>query len=379
MKKGPVKKGAVKKKAVRTRKDMGKLIIIIALCLLLGGALFYFIRARLLNSELAKGFPLLLPGAYVGTIEFTTGKNKQSSSLYVERLRDGNTLLFVAFLNDFQPQTIFPQKLSPIVVGQQERVRPVSLVWKEARLVLSGREQAGSFKGIVKLDGDSSGEWFIRRMTPEETISTSLGGEEEKILIWLKAKERLRKYSLEETALSKELSLTTEKVQILDEALGDKQSLQSRSVQRRKQLEENFVTLKSEREKSAAELESLVNSLDLLTRITKRGQAVSLERKILQRETRWYNVHWQKEEDTQELSEEESGIDMAKLENAVRKARETKSFIREKEDELQKIKELTEELNNPQSPIPAPTPESPDKPTDKPDEEKNQLWDRLFG
>ena len=149
----------------------------------------------------------------------------------------------------------------------------------------------------------------------------------------------------------------------------------SRSVQRRKELETEFAQLKGEREKSTSEMEALVNSLDLLTRITKRGQAVSLERKILQRENRWYTVHWQGEDAADDLDEEESGIDMAKLDNAVRKARETKSFLREKEDELQKIHELTEELNNPQSPMI----DNPVTPPEKPAEEKNKLWDRLFG
>jgi hypothetical protein len=88
-------------------------------------------------------------------------------------------------------------------------------------------------------------------------------------------------------------------------------------------------------------------------------------------------VHWQGEEETQDISEEESGIDLAKLENAVRKARETKSFIREREEEIQKIRELTDALNNPESPStePSDTPSNEEKPL----EEKNKLWDRLFG
>jgi len=337
--------------------------------------LFFLVRNYQLTKELSKGFPILLPGAYVGEMEFDSKGLQQSSSLYVERLRDGNTLLFIIFLQDFQPQTIFSQKLPQTTLGQPERYRPVSLNWKEQKLVFAGKEEGGFLRGIIKVDGDTAGSWTIRRMTPEETVSTSLGRDEEKILIWLKAKERLRKNTVEKTFLSQELESTAEKVRVLDEALHDKQRLQSRSVQRRKELEEEFAALREERQKSATELQSQVNSLDLLTRITKRGQAVSLERKILQRENRWYAVHWQGEDDAEQLSEEESGIDMVKLENAVRKARETKSFLREKEDELRKINELTDELNNPQSP----DIEEPEAPREEPKEEKNKLWNRLFG
>jgi hypothetical protein len=365
---------------VKLEKKTTKLLGIGVLCIALVVGLFLMIRSRQLNTELSRGFPLLLPGAYVGTVEFTAGNQQQTSSLYVERLRDGNTLLFVIFLKDFQPQTIFSQKISPTPSGQSERFRPVTLIWKEQKLVLSGKEESGFFKGIVKIDGDNSGNWNIRRMTPEETVSASLAGEEEKILLWLKAKERLRKNIIEKSILSQELVETTKKVETLDEALGDKQLLQLRSEQRRKELEAEFAQLKSEREKSTSEMESLVNSLDLLTRITKRGQAVSLERKILQRENRWYTVHWQGDEDSDVLTEEESGIDMAKLDSAVRKARETKSFLREKEDEIQKIRELSDELNNPQSPIETPEGlDSPEASPEKPAEEKDKLWDRLFG
>lgn len=352
-----------------------KLICLIGFAILVIVGLFFLVRNHQLNGELSKGFPVLQPGAYVGTLTFSSNGEKQDSSLYIERLRDGNTLLFVLFLKDFQPQTVFSQKLPQTTAKLQDRYRPITLTWKNQRLVLSGQEENGSFKGIVKVAGESSGSWTIRQMTPEETVSTSLGGQEETILIWLKAKERLRKNTLERSLLSQNLAEITQKVKTLDEALGDKQLLQSRSIQRRKELEADFLKLKEERQQSATELESLVNSLELLTRITKRGQAVSLERKILQRENRWYTVHWQGEEDTEELSEEESGIDIVKLENAVRKARETKSFLREKEDELQKIRELTEELNNPQTPAV----DVPETPQAEPTEEKNKLWDRLFG
>lgn len=352
-----------------------KLISLSCLVIVLAIGSLSLLRSYQQNRALSKGFPVLLPGAFVGTIDLSSQGEKQQSSLYVERLKDGNTLLFVIFLKDFQPQTIFAQKLSESNAGEQERYRPVTLFWNDQKLVLSGVEENGSFKGNVKVAGQSSGSWSIRRMTPEETMSTSLGNEEEKILIWLKAKEQLRKNTLEKNLLSQNLAETTQKVRALEEALGDKQLLQSRSIQRRKDLEADFIKLKDERLKRAEELESLENSLDLLTRITKRGQAVSLERKILQRENRWYNVHWQGEEDTEELSEEESGIDMIKLENAMRKARETKSFVREKEDELQKIQELTDELNNPQAPIV----DGPKTPQAEPTQDKGKLWDRLFG
>ena len=327
------------------------------------------------KSELAKGFPILLPGAYAGSLEYDSAGEKKSGSLYVERLREGNTLLFVLFIEGFQPQTVFPQKL--INEGQTERLRPISLNWKDEKLVLSGKEDGGFYRGLVRSAGKNSGEWTIRRMTPDEVNSVSLGEEEEKILLWLRSKERLRKNSLDKNLLEQEQFSISQRVSILEEALGDKLLLQSRSEDRRKELEKQLTSLREERDRSASELDSLVNTLDLQTRITKRGQAVSLERKILQREIRWYNVHWQGEEETQDISEEESGIDLAKLENAVRKARETKSFIREREEEIQKIRELTDALNNPESPStePSDTPSNEEKPL----EEKNKLWDRLFG
>ncbi len=348
-------------------------------------ALIALYRWQERSRQLSLGFPVLLPGAYVGTLEMALGDGKVNSTLYVERLREGTTLLFVAFVKDFQPQTIFPQRLTSTFSQTLERYRPVVIQWPGAILTLSGVEEKSGYQGMIRVGSDKVGNWTLRRMLPSEVSTVSLGENEEQILLWLRARERLRKAGVERDTIQTELNSTEERVKTLERALGDKNALQARSANRQKELETELTHLRENQEKSGRELESLSNSLDLLARITKRGQTVTLERRILQREARWYNVNWQGEEENQELSEEDTGIDQAKLELAVRRARETKSFLREREEEKKRIQQLTRELENP-SALPeeeeentqgVPKEEVPAERT--PGEEKRQLWDQLFG
>lgn len=332
------------------------------------------------QEELARGFPILSPGAYVGEIH-STGREHKTETIYCERLREGDTLLLILFREEFQPQTLFPERLA-----RKNIYKPLVIQDQKGVFRLSGVEEEGNYHGIVKVDSEVVGTWMLRKMDAKELGKNTVAENSAELSGWMQAKERARiaKEKLDE--ITEKVSDSEKRIKTMEESLSDEAGLRRQAEGRKAELEKLLQKLRADRDVSGKNVESLASELDLLLRITKRGQTVSLERRIVQRENRWYEVNWQSEEELgmEELPTEEAGIDLGKLEEAVRRARETKSLLREREDELKKIRSLEHrEIPGAKSGTPSPDvqPSSPTRTQEPPKEERppGNLWDRLFG
>ncbi len=327
-----------------------------------------------------RGFPVLGPGAYVGTIDFTQPR-KLRETLYLERLREGDTFLVILFREGFQPQTVFPERSS-----RRDQYHPIALRTSSGSLRLSGVEEESGIRGLVRAESNVVGSWTLRKMTAEEVATEALGEHASEVTAWMQAKERARISEQKLRELEENRKRIEERLEALEKSVADESLLRSRSEERRRELDAELTKIRNERDTAGKAVELLASELELLARITRRGQTVSLERRILQRENRWYDVNWQTEEELglEDLPEAESGLDLEKLEQAVRRARETKSLLREREEELRKIRELENGGGRPAEPAQTPAQaeqgeeEEVTQPAPAPTAGKEDLWDRLF-
>jgi len=364
----------------------GKLAILTALTVI--AAIFFTFKMIIGRERETRGFPIPPVGAYVGEIKLKSQAGDNSSTFYLERLREGDTLLVIFFFEGFQPQTLFPERL--LRAEGEELYRPIIVKSQDAVLRLSGVKESDGLRGIVKTGNGVVGEWNLRMLSAGELKKQDFSSED--LQAWLKARERARVVRLGlESARERKLELA-ERILVLERSLADESALRTRAMTRKKELEELLVERKKSREELSKSVESLASELDLLSRITKRGQTVMLERRILQRENRWYEVNWQSDEEIgqEEIPAAEAGIDIAKFEQAVRQARETKALLREREEELRRIRTLqdgavteseeeaeeSEESVEPGEEAPAEEPSPPNQ--EKPQNQEN-MWNRLFG
>jgi hypothetical protein len=329
--------------------------IIIALVFLCGViAVVLMLTSR---EKLSRGFPIPEVGAYAGVVNMPN-----PATLYLERLRQGDTLLLIVFTEGFQPQSLFPERL--LRVEGEELYRPLVIRVGEGSLRLSGiREKSGRLYGRLKTNKGESGEWWLTRVDP---AMLSRGGTDLNEL-----SELLKVRDLERISQRNVQSVRNRKVEVeerivnLERALSDQAALKARASRRRDTLERELKEKTATISRLAKSVDELAGELELLARISRRGQAVSLERRILQREHRWYEVNWSDEEFGQaELPD--AGIDLVKFNQAVRQAQETRTLLRERDDELRRLRELES--------APGTAPENMPPAT-----EQEGLWNRLFG
>ena len=345
-------------------KGRSLIIVGVAVAVLLLGS--FVIRDFLGSERRSRGFPIPSVGAYVGTISISS--DGPPSTLYLERLREGDTLLVILFSEGFQPQTLFPERLVRVEGG--ELYRPLVVRTERTALRLTGVSEKEGFQGIVRGEKGESGEWSLRKLDPGELKKIESNSQE--LAAWIRARERARLARAHLRDTVEQRSHSEARLKLLEDSLKDERDLRARALARKAQLEATLNEKKIERERLTKKVENLAGELDLLSRITKRGQAVSLTRRILQRENRWYEVNWQTDEEIgqEEIPAEEAGIDIAKFEQAVKRARETKALIRERDEELKRIRELETMEHEPSE---EPEPVAP------PEEKRENLWDRLFG
>lgn len=325
-------------------------------------SLFFLLRALTNREQMSRGFPIPEIGAHVGTVNIP---GEDLATFYLERLREGDTLLAIVFAEGFQPQSLFPERL--LRVEGQELYRPLFVKLGERGLRLSGvRQSPGKLQGKVKTETGESGDWSLRRLDSGVLKRGEIDLAELAEILKAKDAERRTSVSVESVrALKNEIE---ERIRGLERALSDQAALRTKASQRRDSLKKALQEKKEFRTQVAKSIDTLAGELELISRISKRGQAVSLERRILQREHRWYEVHWQSDEEIGQTELPDAGIDLAKFNQAVRQAQETRALLRERDDELRKIRELE---SAPEVQENAPTPESPVP--------QEGLWNRLFG
>lgn len=318
-------------------------------------------------------FPDIPSGAYVGTV---TGIDATPNTFYLERFEKTDTFLVVLFRDGFKPQAVFGEHV-------EKQLRPLVVVDRSMQLTFTGASSENRIAGVVRDNEGKSGSWELRSLTPQELLAPSDAEALTQLKKWLVAREENRRIKVairESEALLADGEHKRDRLKLL---LEDEGALREKAIQRRTQLSQELKRAIEERKATSDTVDGLVSELDLLGRITKRGQIVALARRVMNRENKWYDVNWKANEDASGLedsAEVPPEIDLANLDAAVKRANEVRALLRERDEEVRRINELEEprgEVGPGLEPPPIPPPLKEEEERD-PNKSKN-LWNRIFG
>lgn len=307
--------------------------------LALGVALIAIVLLLAIVFRSSRSFPAVPPGSYTGTISGLRDSHGAPATFYIERLVTSQSMLAVVFLDDWKPQVI---RLTPL--SRKDAFEPISLRMHGVEYTLFGQGAGALFAGEFISSEGSHGSWEVRPINPRSLhrkIVLSDGSLD--LIHWLSVKSRLLKTrELLETE-EKKLAQSSSKIEKLEKFIADEKSLRERAKERQGALAQQVSELKAKRNREIQELKGLVSELDLLTRIRKRGQVVHLARNLAKRENKWYFVNWGTKEDGTGFEVEfaqEAGIDLQKLNESYKRAKEISDLKRIIAIESEQVKAL---------------------------------------
>lgn len=344
--------------------------------------IFLFIRI----GGTDKTFPPLPMGAYFGSVSGLSKSDAQPTTLYIERIANTNALLVVVFADGWKPQVVPMERRFDEVTDPQKTLTedvalaPIKIQKDVVSYELTGVKTFDGFRGELSANNGSRGTWFVKpaRSDVLNQNASILKERMPDLQEWLVIRTQYVEAQQTREALTERLSSLRAKHNKLKSFVDDKENLKNRARARQQALEKQLNELKEKRESSINEVKRLVSELDLLRRITKRGKAVDLARRLTAREEKWYRANWKAAEDAsvlEELVTSSSSVNLAQLDAQYRKARQRRSLLLEAEAERRRIAELQHRLRRGD--------EASAETTERPDEqergENKSIWNRLWG
>jgi hypothetical protein len=319
-----------------------------------------------LTLSRGRTFPSLPEGSYSGTISGLAEGSANPATLFLERYKDSNLFLIVAFLDGFKPQAVRLQEQSA------DRLYPLNFTFHGAKFELSGAS-AQQLSGSVRSSDGRKGRW---ELSPQNTGITPI--DERQLMEVLSLRKRIR--GLRETmkAVSEELNSKIQKRDRLQELVADERALKERVEEQRAAIAAELQSGIEERKDTAKVVADLVAELDLRERISPAGRGISAARRIARRENKWFDVQWGGQSGAEEEGSflaENPEVDLARLEQAAKRAAEIQGLLRERDAEAERIRKLEQQLLEPRRVAPP----SLQQPQPRPEEAPKSLWDKLFG
>ena len=334
-------------------------------------------------------FPLLPPGAYLGSVSGFGVERDDRSAFYLERLPDSNVFIAVVFADAFRPQAL-QGELAP----DHQGYLPLTITKDQTPLLFSGAGSGSSFQGKIHVSDETIGRWSLAPIQTEQLMG-KLNASPKDLSAWLEVKSEFRSLRRAARLYQERARDAQAKKEKLARFVEDEGLLRERAAKRRDSLASELGAAVEERKQTTAMLQELVGQLELVGRISKTGQAILLARRVANRENQWYQANWQNEEGSDFLEENlgpESAVDFQKLESAVRSAEEIQGLLRERESEKKKIQELEAALSSgveviappnedsSGAPVPEGAPNTSGANSQAPSRNGNRqsLWDKLF-
>ena len=346
------------------------------------GVLFLIIR-----QHRAQSFPFLLPGAYQGEISGVGRNNSASSTFYVERFKNSYSLLLIIFQEGWKPLIIAAEQSSARPLGltflsPMEVFKPLSIKSGDKTLVLTGSGSSRNFSGEVISEGKKLGAWSLRSIAAKDLRHPSpIKPEKVNFQDWLGL---LGKYLLmrqEAASLNTAINSKEEFEKQLSAFLADKTLMQQKSAEYKTEAQALIKMASARNETKSNEVKQLAREVDQLARITRRGQAVELARRVAKREAKWYQVYWQAAADLSGFEQslaEKMNVDLLKLRSNVKKASEIqtlKAQIAEERSQIAQLQNTYEEKVKAASSQPSPGENNREAPSSRPWWKK---WDSMF-
>jgi hypothetical protein len=282
-----------------------------------------------------KTFPDLPVGAYVGKMSGISAGEKEAASLYVERIRNANSLLFVVFREGWKPQIVSTeqaeakQALSFFGSRQRSLVPPV-VRSNENSFTLSGSNSVNGYSGQVISGDQRHGTWSLSPVSINDLRQPSpISGDVLDLREWLRLKAKLNSLTREDRSLEATIAENRDRQGKLAKFLKQENLLRVRAKERQDSFVSELKDLSVKQEAKTEEVKQLVRELEQLTRITKKGQTVELARRVAKREAKWYSVNWQTGADLSSLEEglaEKMNVDLNKLRSNIKRAAEVQAL-----------------------------------------------------
>lgn len=326
------------------------LFITILVVLVFGG----IVASLLFIGKKERSFPDMPAGNYIGQISgiFEDGSRTQ---LLMRRIPSDNTLFVIIFRQGWQPQAVRLVPLGGKNVGAESLSQglreAVALHSGESVILLSGTGGAGSYRGIVERENTKIGSWEVSFRTEQEVTRTENLFAKHNLEDWLKRKAEHTLRQVELSAATTQVQNQEEKLELLKFHIEDETTLQRRAAERKAELRAELERASKEHSQQVQEVRALVEELQLNHRIKPQGRIVTLGRNIAAREARWFLASWQEGQDAglpaEEYLSNDSTVDVSKLDESYRRARELDILRKEVEAEKARIASLEEQLSQP--------------------------------
>ncbi|HQH25831.1 MAG TPA: hypothetical protein PLP17_00425, partial [Oligoflexia bacterium] len=278
-------------------------------------------------------FPDLPAGAYTGWISNIPGENERAT-VYAERIRSADALLFIVFRENNKPQVVpvKPKQRKKYLglFGTQRALEPLTVRSGEHTLTLTGSSGAFGFSGKTQASSGSSGSWSLSPVAVNDLRRSSpVSAEDFDLREWLRLKARAHYLGREYESLERTCLEYTVQRDRLAKFLENQDQLRERARERREQVNQELQALSAQEQAKNDELKQLARELGQLARITRRGQAIELARRVAKREAKWYAVNWQQGADLSALEEslaQKMNVDLLKLQSNVKRAQEIEAL-----------------------------------------------------
>ena len=257
---------------------------------------------------------------------------------------------------------------------------PIQLQKELVKYELTGVKTFDGFRGEVSGSDGSRGTWFVQpaRADVLNQNASVLKERMPDLQEWLVVRTQFVEAQQTRDTLTEQLSSLRSKHNKLKSFVDDKDNLKKRAREKQEALQKQLNELKEKRDSSINEVKRLVSELDLLRRITKRGKAVDLARRLTAREEKWYRANWKAAEDASGLEEalsSSSTINLAQLDAQYKTARKRRSLLLEAEAEQRRIAELHDRLRRSDDT----SAETSERPGPHAQGERKSIWNRLWG
>ena len=316
-------------------------------------------------------FPDIAEGSYSGTIDGIESLGTSSSTIYVERGSDASKLLLLVFRHGWESQEI---DFVYTPGGQDRKILPLTLSDRDSTYKLHGVKGEVGYSGTVVKGESAVGSWSLKPLKRDELNSdistTSLNFD---FPSWRLLKAQVSELSLKDSILSTRLEENRRRHDKLAEYVLEERSLRKRSSLRRAQLSQKVEQLREERKAKRKVVKDSVSKLEQLTRITRRGRAVELARRVAKRENKWYQVNWQQGADVSSLEQsfaDRMNLDLRRLKGSLSKVNEYLSLKNKIAEERRRIRALQLEEREKMQ-------EKPEEENPEFEKERRPWWKRL--
>ena len=336
---------------------MKRLFILCVFVLAATGAIFHFLKAN--NPS----FPVLEPGTYVGKVSGEVFEDGAPKTFYLKKYPDMLTAFVTVFDSSWQAKEIRFQALLHEASSGASAVlefEPLVLRQDGKTLSFSGLENNGQYLGQAKSNSGLLSNWSLQLVSLEEQDELP-----KEFRLWLRDRVKHQKFQQSLSRMSHELREKENEYYRLKKTLDNKDALVEKAEKQKEDLRLERDRLKQEREKFRGEVRDLVRELDLIKRISKKGKAIELSRRVAAREAKWYEANWGTKEDEVDLEilQGVEGIDLSDLERRFKEAQEKQIL----QAEISRLEEELSQINSDAA-----------EPEDR-NARKEDFWNKLWG